>query len=52
LLGALVCALPVLLIRVKDHVSVEEDVKFSDETVEEVMGTADGKAVVHDSEKA
>ncbi|KAG9527192.1 MFS general substrate transporter, partial [Aureobasidium melanogenum] len=52
LLGALVCALPVLLIRVKDHVSVEEDVKFSDETVEEVIGTADGKAVVHDSEKA
>ncbi|KAH0087414.1 MFS general substrate transporter, partial [Aureobasidium melanogenum] len=52
LLGALVCALPVLLIRVKDHVSVEEDVKFSDETVEEVIGTADDKAVVHDSEKA
>ncbi|THZ93126.1 MFS general substrate transporter [Aureobasidium pullulans] len=50
LLGALVCALPLLLVRVKDHVSVEEDVKFSDETVEEVLGTTDGKAV-HDAEK-
>jgi hypothetical protein len=50
LLGALVCALPVLLIRVTDHVSVEEDVKFSDETVEEIIGAKDGKAVAHDSE--
>jgi len=51
LLGALVCALPVLLLRVTDHVSVEEDVKFSDETVEEIIGSKDGKAVVHDAEK-
>jgi len=50
LLGALVCALPLLLVRIKDHVTVEEDVKFSDETVEEVVGTTDGK-VVHDAEK-
>ncbi|OBW69161.1 MAG: Phenylalanine ammonia-lyase [Aureobasidium pullulans] len=50
LLGALVCALPLLLFRIKDHVTVEEDVKLSDETVEEVLGTTDGKAV-HDAEK-
>lgn len=51
LLGSLVCALPVLLIRVKDHVSVEEDVKFSDETVEEVIGTSAHAKTVEDAEK-
>jgi hypothetical protein len=38
LAGGLVVALPVILIKIKDHVSVEEDVQFTDETVEDVIG--------------
>ncbi|KAF2086655.1 MFS general substrate transporter [Saccharata proteae CBS 121410] len=36
LAGALVLALPVILYKVKDHVSVEEDLKFSDETAADI----------------
>lgn len=37
LLGAsLICALPVVWFKIQDTVTIEEDVKFSDETVEEV----------------
>lgn len=38
LAGSLVVALPVLLLRIKDTVPLEEDLKLSDETVEEVLG--------------
>jgi hypothetical protein len=38
LAGGLVVALPVILLKIKDHVSVEEDVAFTDETVEDVVG--------------
>lgn len=38
LAGSLLIALPVMLMTIKDTVSVEEDLKFSDETQDEVMG--------------
>ena len=38
LAGSLVIALPVMLMKIKDTVPVEEDVKFTDETVEDVVG--------------
>lgn len=37
LAGSLVIAAPLIFIRIKDHVSVEEDLKFSDETIEDVV---------------
>src|SRR5690606_34735801 len=39
--GALVFAAPVIFLRIKDTVSVEEDLKFSDETVEDVAPARD-----------
>lgn len=38
--GALVIAAPLIFLRITDHVSLEEDLKFSDETVEDVAPTA------------
>ena len=35
LAGSLVIALPVMLLKIKDTVTVEEDLKFSDETIED-----------------
>ena len=45
LLGAsLIIASPVVFMRIKDTVTMEEDLKFSDETVEDVVvGAADAK---------
>ncbi|KAI4198834.1 MAG: hypothetical protein LQ346_002682 [Caloplaca aetnensis] len=39
LAGSLVIALPLIMLKVRDTVPLEEDVKFSDETIEEVMPT-------------
>jgi hypothetical protein len=39
LAASLLIASPVILFKIKDHVSVEEDLKFSDETVEDVLPT-------------
>ena len=36
LTGSLLFALPVILLKIKDTVSVEEDLKFSDETIDDV----------------
>ena len=36
LAGGLVFALPLILTKIKDHVPMEEDLKFSDETLEDV----------------
>lgn len=36
LAGSLVIALPLILLKVKDSVAIEDDIKFSDETIEEV----------------
>ncbi|KAL2016981.1 hypothetical protein VTK56DRAFT_2700 [Thermocarpiscus australiensis] len=41
LAGSLVIAAPVIWIRIKDTVTLEEDLKFSDETVEDVLPTKD-----------
>lgn len=37
LCGALVVASPVIFLSIKDHVSVEEDLKDTDETLEDVL---------------
>ena len=42
LAGGLLIALPVILLKIKDSVSVEEDVKFTDETVEDVYAHQKG----------
>jgi hypothetical protein len=38
LAGSMVIALPVMILKIKDTVPVEEDIKFSDATVEDVIG--------------
>jgi len=38
LVGALLIAAPVIFLKIKDTVLLEDDLKFSDETVEEVAG--------------
>ncbi|MBE7181749.1 MAG: hypothetical protein INR71_11190, partial [Terriglobus roseus] len=43
LAGSLICALPLILVKVRDTVPIEEDLKFSDETVEEVEAKEGGK---------
>ncbi|KOS22776.1 UNC93-like protein [Escovopsis weberi] len=37
LAGALIFAAPVIFLKVKDHVDIEEDLKFSDETIEDIV---------------
>jgi len=37
LLGSLVVAAPVIFLRIKDHVPIEEDLRFTDETLEDVL---------------
>jgi hypothetical protein len=34
----LLVALPVMIVKIKDSVPIEEDLKFTDETVEDVIG--------------
>ncbi|KAF1839647.1 MFS general substrate transporter [Decorospora gaudefroyi] len=41
LAGSLVVALPVMLVKIKDTVPIEEDLRFTDETIEDVMGQRD-----------
>ena len=38
LAGSLVIALPVMVLKIRDTVPVEEDIKFTDETIEDVIG--------------
>jgi hypothetical protein len=38
LAGSLVIALPVMLLKIKDTVPIEEDLKFSDETIDDIIG--------------
>jgi hypothetical protein len=38
LAGSLVIALPVMILKIKDTVPVEEDLKFTDESIEDVIG--------------
>lgn len=37
LAGSLLIAAPVIFIKIKDHVSVEDDLKFSDESMADVL---------------
>jgi len=37
LAGSLVVAIPVIFMKIKDHISVEEDLLFSDETLQDVL---------------
>jgi hypothetical protein len=41
LAGSLVMALPVIFLKIRDTVPVEEDLKFTDETMEDVIGYKD-----------
>lgn len=38
LAGSLIIALPVMILKIKDTVPLEEDLKFTDETIEDVIG--------------
>lgn len=38
LAGSLLLAAPVIVLKIKDTVPIEEDIRFSDETIEEVKG--------------
>jgi hypothetical protein len=38
LAGSLVIALPVMIVKIKDTVPLEEDLKFSDETFSDIIG--------------
>ena len=46
LAGSLLIAAPVIFLRIKEHVSVEEDLKFSDETIEDVLPQGHAEKVV------
>lgn len=50
LAGSMICALPLVWFKIQDTVSVEEDLRFSDETKEEVMATQTG-SISHETEK-
>lgn len=41
LAGSLFVALPVLLWKIKDHGDIEQDLKFTDETLDDVIVTTD-----------
>ncbi|RYO42737.1 UNC93-like protein [Alternaria arborescens] len=42
LAASLVIALPVMLLKIKDTVPLEEDLRFTDETIEDVLGRREG----------
>ena len=48
LLGGLLIASPVIWTKIPDHVSIEEDLKFSDETIEEVAPTVVSPEIHHE----
>lgn len=50
LAGALIIAAPLITLRIKDTVAIEDDLKFSDETLDDVIATGaiQEKAVHHD----
>lgn len=50
LAGSLVIALPVMILKIKDTVPIEEDLKFTDETIEDVIGHK-GTSNPHEQEK-
>lgn len=48
LAGSLLLALPVILMRIKDSVELEEDLKFTDETINDVIGHGGTKSASPD----
>ncbi|KFY02013.1 hypothetical protein O988_02399 [Pseudogymnoascus sp. VKM F-3808] len=46
LAGSLLVAAPVIFLRIKEHVPVEEDLKFSDETIEDVLPPGHAEKIV------
>jgi hypothetical protein len=52
LAGSLLIALPVILLKVEDTVSLEKDLQFTDRTLEDVAPTAQLKESEHLDEKA
>jgi len=52
LAGSLLVALPVILLKVEDTVSLEKDLQFTDGTLEDVVPTAQLKGSVHLDENA
>lgn len=49
LAGSLLIALPVMLLKIKDTVPIEEDLKFTDETIEDVISSRATYESVRDS---
>lgn len=50
LVGSLICAAPVIFYKVKDHIALEEDLAFTDETIQDVLPAGHPeKAVAHDA---
>ena len=45
LVGSMLCASPVIFFKVKESTSVEDDLRFSDETTADVLG---GTTIQHD----
>lgn len=45
LAGSLLMALPLVIMKIKDHVTIEEDLKFSDETASDVVLTGASEKV-------
>jgi MFS family permease len=45
MIGSLLIAGPLIILRIQDHVSIEQDLKFSDETVDDVVVGPDTKRV-------
>lgn len=44
--ASLICAAPVIFLKIKDHVTVEEDLKGTDETLEDVLPQGHPEKVV------
>jgi len=45
LAGSLLCALPLILCKVKNHVAIEEDISFSNQTYTVIAPDYEGKAM-------
>lgn len=50
--GSMILALPVIFLKIKDTVTIEEDLRFSDETVEEVKATGVNNSELNEKMRA
>lgn len=51
LAGSLVCAIPVMIIKIRNTVPLEEDLKFTDETVDDIVAKPPSGSISHDIEQ-